>query len=39
MKSLAAAALIVTFLGVATDTVLKQLGRRVVVWGYQGAVE
>jgi ABC-type nitrate/sulfonate/bicarbonate transport system permease component len=39
MKSLAAAALIVTFLGVATDTVLKQIGRRVVAWGYQGAVE
>lgn len=36
MKSLAAAALTVTALGVATDALLKLAGRRVVTWGYQG---
>jgi NitT/TauT family transport system permease protein len=38
-KGLTAAALIVTLLGVATDLILKQIGKRVVVWGYQGNLE
>ena len=38
-KGLTAAALIVTLLGVATDLILKQIGKRAVVWGYQGNLE
>ena len=38
MHSLAAAALITTILALATDLVLKQAGRRIVVWRYQGGV-
>lgn len=36
VKGLVAAALIVTILGVATDAIIKQAGKRAVVRGYQG---
>ena len=38
MNSLAAAALIVTILALSTDLILKQAGKRIVVWRYQGGV-
>ena len=39
MNSLAAAALVVTILALTTDLFLKQAGKRLVVWRYQGGVD
>lgn len=39
MHSLAAAALIVTVLALATDQTIKQVGKRLVAWRYQGSVD
>jgi len=38
MNGLAAAALIITVLALLTDLLLKQAGKRIVVWRYQGVV-